>query len=121
MKKNKHTSLLVVKIFSIIHTVVMFPFACVTLIRLFGGTSFDPMNVPDVIAYIFAIPFFIGILLRCLFIPYIFGAVLAVLYIVFFIKSDRSKRDIILFVILQLICILGYISLESAFEAAMSV
>lgn len=118
MKKTGYTA---VKIFNVLHAIVMLPFACVTLLRVFGVTVNSLMELPDILAYIFAIPFFIGILLRCLFIPYIAGVVLAVLFIIFFLKSGRSKADIIFFAVIQLICILGYVSMETSFAAAMSV
>lgn len=59
--------------------------------------------------------------LRCFYIPYIASTVLSVYYFIFLYKEKFPKKETILFIVLFIICVLGLLSVETVFRAAMSV
>ena len=59
--------------------------------------------------------------LRCFYLPYITSAAIAGFYLYNLIKNKFPKIDTVIFIVLTVICILGLISVETAFNAAMSV
>lgn len=60
-------------------------------------------------------------LLRCLYFPYIITAALSVIYAIMLWKTRSPAKEIVLFIVILLVCVLGVVSVEEAFHAAMSV
>ena len=116
---NKHhTSFITVKILYIINAITLLPCSCITVINLLerlGIIHVWPWN-----------RFFLGMilpvaLLRCLYFPYIITAALSVIYAIMLWKTRSPAKEIVLFIVILLVCVLGVFSVEEAFRAAMSV
>ena len=61
------------------------------------------------------------VLLNCFYIPYISSALISCIYLRVLQKNKFPKSETVGFVILLLICMMGLISLDRVFDAAMSV
>jgi len=68
--------------------------------------------------FLLGLPFYINCLLRIIFYPYILFAILTFLYINVLKKNQFPKSETILFIILLLLSILGFVCLELEMNAA---
>jgi hypothetical protein len=121
MTKNKekgNKSFIAVKVIYILHDIMLLPFIIVSLYKAAG---MDVSDIPSILMLLLAIPAAIVTFARLLFIPYIVGVLLTFLYILGLTKKERSRRDIILFVVLLILCIWGSAFIESAYAGMMSV
>lgn len=68
-----------------------------------------------------ALSMIVYVFLRCFYLPYIFSAALIGLSVFVLIKDRFPKGETAVFAALTAVCILGLISAETVFDAAMSV
>ena len=61
------------------------------------------------------------VFLRIFFVPYIASIILSILYFINLKKKNFPKKEVVSFIVLFLICIVGLISVEPVFYAAMGV
>ncbi len=112
------------RIILIINAFALLPCAIGTIL---GDFFYDiPIDkIPILLKYILMPAFIVAIFLRCLFLPYIFLAFTTVAYPIMFIKDKKEGKvsvpEIIYFVLLTAVCILGVFSLEPRFAAAMGI
>lgn len=106
-KDNKRFK--VVKILYIIHVILLMAAGLAYIV----SSVTDDLPTPVMVLFvIIALPVLLG---RILFIPYIAGAVLAGFYIYGMRKWDRSSGTVILFVVLLVLNIVGYVVMELLF------
>lgn len=61
------------------------------------------------------------VFLRIFFLPYISSLLLTLAYVFLLIKNKASKREGIVFLLMLILCVLGLLSVEKVFWAAMGV
>ena len=115
MSKNKSTGALrVIRILYVIDTLLLMPCAVIEVAKLLKlEVNFWTRGY---LGFLLPVVF-----LRIIFIPYIATPVLTVLYGYFLRKAKGSKLEYILFALMLIICILGLLSLELVFNAAMGI
>ena len=114
-KKSK--SIMVLKILYIINDATLLPCAYLTVLNFLSAYTDVPWPWSR---------FFLGltlpvVMLRCFNLPYIQSAVIAIVYLCLLIKNKFPLKDTVIFVVLLIICILGLLSVEEVFWAAMGV
>ncbi len=106
-KDNKRFK--VVKILYIIHVISLLAAGLAYVV----SSVTDDLPIPFMVLFlVLALPVLLG---RILFIPYIAGAVLTGFYIHGLRKWDRSSGTVILFVVLLVLNIVGYVVMELLF------
>lgn len=108
----------IVSVLYLINTLIMLPCAYVTCVNIgykLTGLYFWPWT-RSFLGFILPV-----VLLRCFYLPYVTTAVLTGLCIYMIKKYKSPKKTIIAFAIMILLNVLGIISLEEVFAAAMSV
>lgn len=106
-KDNKRFK--VVKIIYIIHVISLLAAGLTYVV----SSVTDDLPIPVMVLFlVLALPVLLG---RILFIPYIAGAVLTGFYIYGMRKWDRSSGTVILFVVLLVLNIVGYVVMELLF------
>ena len=118
VKKTVNRRLWIVRLLFFINTLTLLPCAYVTVINIrykITGLYFWPWT-RSFLGFILPVVF-----LRCFYLPYICTAVFAGIYIFMLRKYRYPKKDVVTFILLFLICVLGLVSVEEVFHAAMSV
>lgn len=116
MNENSNSAK-VIKILYIINDVILLPCAYLTVINILSG--FTDVHMTWSRAFLgLTIPV---VLLRCFFLPYILSAVISIAYLCLLIKNKFPLKETIIFVVLLIVCILGILSVEEVFWAAMGV
>ncbi len=115
--KNKFTLPMFAKKLLIINDIPLLP--CVYVTFHYALADFMPYHniwTREFLGFILPVVF-----LRCFYIPYITSPLLIILNFVLLAKNKFPKKETVWFVIVTAVCILGLVSLETVFNAAMSV
>lgn len=116
---NKHHSrFITVKILYIINAITLLPCSFITVINMLERLGIIHVWPWDRFFLGFIIPV---ALLRCLYLPYIITVVLSLIYAVMLWKNKSPIKEIVIFIVVLLVCVLGIVSVEEVFHAAMSV
>lgn len=114
---EKSRSLKVLTILNIINIIPLLPCAYLTILKILS--LFTEVNMPwsrAFLGFTLAVVF-----LRCFFLPYITSAIINIVHLCILIKNKFPLKETILFAILLIICILGLLSVEDVFWAAMGI
>ena len=117
-KEKANQALSNIKIPSAINAILLLPCAYVTVINILAeitGVYYWPWT-RSFLGFILPV-----VLLRCFFIPYICTPVFAIIHFCMLRKRGYPKKEVGLFILLLIISVLGLVSLEEVFWAAMSV
>lgn len=114
---KKSNSIMILKILYIINDVTLLPCAYLTVLNFLS--VFTDVPLPWSRAFLgLTLPV---VMLRCFYLPYIQSSVISIVYLCLLIKNKFPLKETIIFVVLLTICILGLLSVEEVFWAAMGV
>ena len=105
----------IIKFAFLVNTVLLLPCAYLTIFKLISA---NPDSIWSFGFLGLTLPI---VLLRCFYLPYIFTVVLSIIYLKYLIQLKFPIKDLLLFILLITICILGLLSLEEVFLAAMGI
>ena len=108
----------IIKKFFIINTILLLPCAYLTIFKLFNP---DYSHQQEIWTFEFLGLILPVVLMRTLLLPYICTLTCGSGYFIYLLKSKFPKKELITFAICLIITILGLLSLEEAFAAAMGI
>lgn len=106
----------ILQVLYLLNDLLLLPHIWIEFGILTGNASMVPEQNP-----VFQAVFIVTIFLRCFLLPYIWSAVITVLYLVLLCKSKFVVKDTVIFGILFVVCVLGLIALESHFQGALGI
>ena len=115
---SKNKVLKIIKILYIINLIPLLPCVYLTLTEVISRLTGSSIGVWSRAFLGFTL---LIVFLRIFFLPYILSFLLSLAYLFVLIKCKAAKREIIVFLLMLLLCVLGLLSVEKVFWAAMGV
>lgn len=106
----------VLQVLFLLNDLLLLPYIWIEFGILIHNTSI----VPEQNA-VFRAVFIAAIFLRIFWLPYIWPAVITVLYLILLYKSRFAVKDTVIFCILLAVCVTGLIAMEPRFQGAMGI
>jgi len=126
MKKNEDKKIeLITLIISVVNTILLLPCFSVSIINCFGNVSNINNIWTAVIGIILIIPGMLFYFAQCFYLPEILFGISIIMQIISLVLSVKNKTikmsTIFIYVLLDVICCIAFISIESVFNTMLGV